>query len=667
MKRKQFKVALISAFAAVCAFGFVGCDDDSGHDSSIDPANNSTAISGPEEDYVASSLSSGYDIIPARPKTPSKVCYLGAKDFSSGFWTVFSPAWKITNQGVTRVSFFVYLKDGAKDYETWCSVFNQANADGSLGSEIMVSRGDVHCAPKPKTADDGTVSTDVTSIASDADSQNAQWSSCSKYVMVPSYTYDYTKFQSIMNMAYVTVDMYKNGTSLSQNITIQDYTGASYTASYKTSGWDCGVPSGDVLVRFFMEHAYYMFDVENCWHKDLFVDDASKRTQLDFGDLTIESYTAPDAATVLSVDESLVPSSPVSKTEYSTIKQYLGNISQTSELGDAKMSFTLDVNDKLELDFVNYGKSAVNSYALQLGDATIFANAYAEEGRYNTADEDSKYCGVAITDVDTSVTDKSTFKLNSFLAEANVHVTITRTGNAYTIVSVASDIDDPTQTYSFTAQSTSNTSVSEDEFQSFVLTNQLSYQTINYFTEYGNEPISIDPFASLYVALGGENTFNVSSVTIDGTEYAAAGAPKTLTASSWNAVSEFITVPFALNQTVSFTFTQPTAGADSWKSWALAFWGGNSDYTKGYGQFLRADNWFNANNGVAYKGNLYNAGAASANAVFENGYTYETAGKSLPVDATVVVSIKIDNSKTAVITETVNGAVAQTVTLTSAK
>lgn len=157
--------------------------------------------------------------------------------------------------------------------------------------------------------------------------------------------------------------------------------------------------------------------------------------------------------------------------------------------------------------------------------------------------------------------------------------------------------------------------------------------------------------SSFYVALGGENTFNISSVKIDGVEKAISHS--TLAPSSWNAISEFETVEIYKGSSVSFTFTQQTQGANSWNSWALALYD-NATVSTAKGQFIRGDNWLNKSADAGFSAGLWVAGASSANGSWSNGYTYETCAGKLPTDATVVVTVSYDGTN-ATIKETVNG------------
>lgn len=161
---------------------------------------------------------------------------------------------------------------------------------------------------------------------------------------------------------------------------------------------------------------------------------------------------------------------------------------------------------------------------------------------------------------------------------------------------------------------------------------------------------------SIYVALGGENTFNLTSVQIDEVEKTISHT--TLAPSAWNAISEFETVKLQQDSTVKFTFKQQTQGTSAWNSWALAIYDKES-VASAKGQFIRGDNWLNSSTDAGFTGGLYVAGGSSANGSWENGYTYETCASKLATDAVVVVSVTYDGTVVK-ISETVNGDTAYT-------
>ncbi|MCR4733735.1 MAG: hypothetical protein K5829_01860 [Treponema sp.] len=155
------------------------------------------------------------------------------------------------------------------------------------------------------------------------------------------------------------------------------------------------------------------------------------------------------------------------------------------------------------------------------------------------------------------------------------------------------------------------------------------------------------------IGLGGENTFNVSKVNVNGTVDASL-ANSALAPSAWNSITQFIQVEIEEGQYVEYTFTQPEQGSNSWNSWALAIFDDNN-----YGNFLRADNWLNSSTDATFVGGKWVAGGSSANGTWSNGYTYETVGSQLPTDATVVLRVEYDGTNVTV-TETVNGTEAYT-------
>lgn len=161
----------------------------------------------------------------------------------------------------------------------------------------------------------------------------------------------------------------------------------------------------------------------------------------------------------------------------------------------------------------------------------------------------------------------------------------------------------------------------------------------------------------IYVGLGGENTFNLTSVKLDDKEQTIKNS--TLKPSTWNAISEFETVQVKKGSSVSFTFTQTAAGASAWNTWALAIYD-NATASEAKGNFVRGDNWLNKSVDAGFKAGLWSEGDATAGGAYSNEYTYETAGKALTSSDTVV--IKVEYTDTGVkIAETVNGKLAYTV------
>lgn len=160
----------------------------------------------------------------------------------------------------------------------------------------------------------------------------------------------------------------------------------------------------------------------------------------------------------------------------------------------------------------------------------------------------------------------------------------------------------------------------------------------------------------LYVGLGGENTFNISSVKLGDTEQTITNA--TLNPSAWNAITEFETVAVPKGSSVSYTFTQAAAGEGAWNTWAIAVYD-NATVASANGTFLRGDNWLNSSTDAGFAAGLWSAGGESANGTYSNDFTYETAGKALTSSNTVVITVAYSDS-TVTITETVDGTLAYT-------
>ncbi|MCH5295766.1 MAG: hypothetical protein J1F14_07720 [Treponema sp.] len=132
--------------------------------------------------------------------------------------------------------------------------------------------------------------------------------------------------------------------------------------------------------------------------------------------------------------------------------------------------------------------------------------------------------------------------------------------------------------------------------------------------------------------------------------------------SVWNAISEFETVELPKDSEVSFTFQQPAQGTLNHNSWALAIYE-KEDYKTGLGQFVRADTWLNISTDAKFTGGIWSAGGTGADMDYENGYTAETAGKTLPTNKDVVVTVSFDGTNVT-ITETVDGEKAMSVSST---
>lgn len=160
----------------------------------------------------------------------------------------------------------------------------------------------------------------------------------------------------------------------------------------------------------------------------------------------------------------------------------------------------------------------------------------------------------------------------------------------------------------------------------------------------------------IYVGLGGENTFNLTSVKVGDKEQTIKNS--TLKPSTWNAISEFETVQVKKGSSVSFTFTQTAAGASAWNTWALAIYD-NATASEAKGNFVRGDNWLNKSVDAGFKAGLWSEGEATAGGAYSNEYTYETAGKALTSSDTVVIKVEYIDSGVK-ITETVNGTLAYT-------
>ncbi|MBR1714453.1 MAG: hypothetical protein IJ717_05865 [Treponema sp.] len=162
----------------------------------------------------------------------------------------------------------------------------------------------------------------------------------------------------------------------------------------------------------------------------------------------------------------------------------------------------------------------------------------------------------------------------------------------------------------------------------------------------------------LYVGLGGENTFNISSVKLGDTEQAITHA--TLAPSLWNAISEFETVKLPEGSSVSYTFKQADVGSDNYKTWAIAVYD-NATISSANGTFLRGDDWLNKSTDAGFAAGLWSDGNVTAGGTYSNNFTVETAGKALTSSNTVVVKVEYSGS-TVTITETVDGQLAYTTT-----
>ena len=160
----------------------------------------------------------------------------------------------------------------------------------------------------------------------------------------------------------------------------------------------------------------------------------------------------------------------------------------------------------------------------------------------------------------------------------------------------------------------------------------------------------------IYVGLGGENTFSLTSVKVGDTEQTIKNL--TLKPSAWNAISEFETVQVKKGSSVSFSFAQAEAGEGAWNTWALAVYD-NAVVSDAKGNFIRGDNWLNKSVDAGFKAGLWSEGDVTAGGTYSNEFTYETAGKALTASDTVVV--KVEYTDTGVkIAETVNGKLAYT-------
>lgn len=160
----------------------------------------------------------------------------------------------------------------------------------------------------------------------------------------------------------------------------------------------------------------------------------------------------------------------------------------------------------------------------------------------------------------------------------------------------------------------------------------------------------------IYVGLGGENTFNLTSVKVGDKEQTIKNP--TLAPSTWNAISEFETVKVQKGFSASFTFTQAQAGSSAWNTWALAVYD-NATVAEAKGNFVRGDNWLNKSVDAGFKAGLWSEGEATAGGAYSNEYTYETAGKALTSSDTVVIKVEYTDSGVK-ITETINEKLAYT-------
>lgn len=163
--------------------------------------------------------------------------------------------------------------------------------------------------------------------------------------------------------------------------------------------------------------------------------------------------------------------------------------------------------------------------------------------------------------------------------------------------------------------------------------------------------------SSVYVGFGGENTFNITKVTLDGVEQTSLES-SSFAPSAWNAVSEFKTLTLTSGSTAVYTFKQPTQGSNAWNCWALAFWDSNAQ-----GNFLRGDNWLNASTAVTTwtGGGKWCAGGSTANGTWSNDYTYLTCASTVPTTSTVTLTITFDGTNVTVV-EAVDGTQAYTTT-----
>lgn len=164
-----------------------------------------------------------------------------------------------------------------------------------------------------------------------------------------------------------------------------------------------------------------------------------------------------------------------------------------------------------------------------------------------------------------------------------------------------------------------------------------------------------------YVALGSENTLNVTKVTYN--DSVLAKENNSFKPTTWNAINEFISVPMTEGATVTYTFTQPSVGDGAHNSWSLAFWNG-ADYKLSKGTFVRCDTWLNKSSDAGFTDGLWSAGGDGARFVYEDGFDYLNTASKLEVDDVVVLSITYDGTDV-VITQTINGEKSFTVSSTS--
>ena len=176
------------------------------------------------------------------------------------------------------------------------------------------------------------------------------------------------------------------------------------------------------------------------------------------------------------------------------------------------------------------------------------------------------------------------------------------------------------------------------------------------FSKYADSVWAISE-EGFFVSLGGENSFTIKSVTIDGNEQTV--VHKTLEPSGWAAIDDFETVKLEDGSTVIYTFTQNKAGVEIWNTWSLAFYD-NSEPNLARGNFLRGDNWLNKSEYAGFASGLWNDGDMLAGGTYANEYTFETAGKLLDAKSEVKISVTYKDGGV-IVTESVGGTEAYSV------
>ena len=162
----------------------------------------------------------------------------------------------------------------------------------------------------------------------------------------------------------------------------------------------------------------------------------------------------------------------------------------------------------------------------------------------------------------------------------------------------------------------------------------------------------------LKVGFGGENTFNITSIKLNGSDLGI--TDDSFAPSAWNAIDEFYSKDLNAGDSISITFSQSSKTEYSYKTWAIAFWDAKtSSYKKAAGAFLRGDDYFNAYVDAGFTSALFGSSftAASAGGTYVNGFTTLTAGANTSDEICVTVLLGNDG-KTVSLSETVAGTAA---------